>query len=101
MKNLFRVIFLSVCTLSMISLDAQALRIPGNTNFASSAGRRIGATEIENPWNAPASKVAKGNIWGTNIAWYGFQVLGLVPTVHLPGVPVQMNALPYHSPPMS
>ncbi len=76
MKNLFRVIFLSVCTLSMISLDAQALRIPGNTNFASSAGRRIGATEIEIHWNAPGVKGREGNIWGTNIAWYGFQVLG-------------------------
>jgi Protein of unknown function (DUF2911) len=55
---------------------AQALRIPQNSNFTSSAGRKIGVTEIEVKWNAPGVKGREGKIWGTDIAYFGTSVLG-------------------------
>ena len=56
--------------------SAQALQIPQNTNFACSAGRQLGATDIEIQWHSPGVKGREGKIWGTDIAPYGFTVLG-------------------------
>lgn len=61
---------------AFLSLNAQAIRIPQNNNYPSSAGRSVGATAIEVKWNSPGVKGREGNIWGTGIAWYGFSVLG-------------------------
>ena len=54
----------------------QALRIPQNSNFPSSAGRKVGVTEIEVKWNAPGVKGREGKFWGTDIAYFGTSVLG-------------------------
>jgi tetratricopeptide (TPR) repeat protein len=59
-----------------IFVQAQALKIPSSTNVSSSVGRRLGATEININWNAPGVKGREGKIWGTDIAPYGFTVLG-------------------------
>lgn len=56
--------------------STQALRIPGTANLTSSAGRKVGTTEIKIHWNAPGVKGREGKIWGTNVAYYGTQVLG-------------------------
>ena len=66
------------CLMSFTFLFAttQAIRIPQNNNYPSSAGRSVGATEIEVKWNSPGVKGREGKVWGTNIAWYGFTVLG-------------------------
>lgn len=57
--------------------QAQALRLPdGGVNLKSKAGRTVGVTDIEINWNAPGVKGREGKIWGTDIAWYGFTVLG-------------------------
>ena len=58
-------------------LDAQMLRLPdGGVNPKSMGGRRIGVTDVEINWNAPGVKKREGRIWGTDIAPYGFTVLG-------------------------
>lgn len=57
-------------------LSAQILRIPDDTNFSCSVGRRIGKTQIDINWNAPGVKGREGKIWGTNVAYYGYEVLG-------------------------
>lgn len=59
------------------SLQAQMLRLPdGNTNYKCKTGRLVGATNIDISWNAPGVKGREGKIWGTDIAWYDFKVLG-------------------------
>ena len=57
--------------------NAQMLRLPdGNTNYKCKTGRLLGATNIDINWNAPGVKGREGKIWGTDVAWYGFKVLG-------------------------
>lgn len=46
------------------------------TNPKCMAGRQIGLTEISIRWGAPGVKGREGKIWGTDIAHYGFKVLG-------------------------
>ncbi len=56
---------------------AQLLKLPdGNINYKCSASRKIGVTNMELIWNAPGVKGREGKIWGTDIAYYGFTVLG-------------------------
>lgn len=55
---------------------AQGLRIPDPTNLTCVAGRKVGTTDITIRWNAPGVKGRQGKIWGTDIAYYGFSVLG-------------------------
>ncbi len=75
MKNLY--VKLAVIALLFGQMAfSQGLRIPGNTNFPSSAGRSVGATNIEIKWNAPGVKGREGKIWGTDVAPYGYTVLG-------------------------
>lgn len=71
--TLLSIAFLLLLTLQ---LNAQSLRIPGNTNFSCNVGRKIGATDIQIKWNAPGVKGREGKIWGTDIVPYGFTVLG-------------------------
>ena len=57
--------------------NAQMLRLPdGNTNYKCKTGRLLGATNIDISWNAPGVKGREGKIWGTDVAWYDFKVLG-------------------------
>lgn len=65
-------------------VQAQAVRIPQNTNYPCMVGRRLAATDIEIHWNAPGVKGREGKIWGTDLAYYGFQVLGYGSTVESP-----------------
>jgi len=71
-------------TLALEPLHAQALRLPQNTNFPCSAGRTVGVTDINIKWNAPGVKGREGKIWGTDVAWFGFTVLGFGSDVESP-----------------
>lgn len=70
--------------LAMGEVSAQALRIPQNTNFASSVGRTVGTTNVEIKYNSPGVKGREGKIWGTDLAPYGFTVLGYGSNVQSP-----------------
>jgi tetratricopeptide (TPR) repeat protein len=63
---------------------AQALRLPDGVNLKSKAGRTVGVTDIEVIWNAPGVKGREGKIWGTDVANYGFMVLGFGSEVQSP-----------------
>jgi tetratricopeptide (TPR) repeat protein len=71
----------SICLFLMIftyaPAAAQMMRLPEtNVNYKCKTGRQLGATHIEINWNAPGVKGREGKIWGTDVAWYGFNVLG-------------------------
>jgi hypothetical protein len=72
--RLFTTLLLAV--VGTIQLYSQALRIPQNTNFVSSVGGRIGATDINIHYSSPGVKGREGKIYGTDIVPYGFTVLG-------------------------
>jgi len=58
-------------------ITAQMMRLPdGNVNLKCKAARQLGATDIAISWNAPGVKGREGKIWGTDVAYYGFSVLG-------------------------
>jgi tetratricopeptide (TPR) repeat protein len=64
---------------------AQMMRLPdGNVNYKCKAARQLGATEIAINWNAPGVKGREGKIWGTDVAPYGFNVLGFGSSVASP-----------------
>ncbi|HSN59403.1 MAG TPA: DUF2911 domain-containing protein [Ferruginibacter sp.] len=64
---------------------AQMMRMPdGNVNFKCKAARLLGATDIAITWNAPGVKGREGKIWGTDVAYYGFTVLGFGSSVASP-----------------
>ena len=64
---------------------AQMMRLPdGSVNYKCKAARRLGATEIAINWNAPGVKGREGKIWGTDVAPYGFNVLGFGSSVASP-----------------
>lgn len=83
MKNLSAKLTFIALIFSQIAM-AQAIRIPQNTNFPSSVGRSVGVTDIEIKWNAPGVKGREGKIWGTDIAPFGFTVLGYGSNVESP-----------------
>jgi hypothetical protein len=63
--------------LILVQLNGQGLRLPNSAvNLPSKAGRTVGVTEIEIRWNSPGVKGREGKIWGTEIAPYGYEVLG-------------------------
>lgn len=63
----------------------QAVSLPeGGVNLKSWAGRRVGVTDVEIRWNAPAVRGREGQIWGTPIAYYGYSVLGFGSNVESP-----------------
>ncbi len=70
-------LLISFFILSLPCASGQALQLPeSGVNHKSWAGRRIGLTDIEVRWNAPGVKGREGRIWGTDVAPYGFTVLG-------------------------
>jgi tetratricopeptide (TPR) repeat protein len=71
-------------TFQRSSIQAQGLKIPQSQNLKSSAGRTVGATDIQINWNAPGVKGREGKIWGTPVAPYGFTVLGFGSDVESP-----------------
>lgn len=79
--GLYTLILIAIST----SLTAQMMRMPdGNVNFKCKAARQLGATDIAINWNAPGIKGREGKIWGTDIAPYGFTVLGFGSSVASP-----------------
>lgn len=80
------IVFLSIffVVLTHVAM-AQLLRLPdGGVNYRSKTGRRVGVTDIEINWNAPGVKGREGKIWGTDVAPYGFTVLGFGSIVQSP-----------------
>ncbi|MGF2412667.1 DUF2911 domain-containing protein [Ferruginibacter sp.] len=64
---------------------AQMMRLPeSSVNYKCKTARQLGATDIEINWNAPGVKGREGKIWGTDIAPYGFTVLGFGSSVVSP-----------------
>jgi tetratricopeptide (TPR) repeat protein len=64
---------------------AQMMRLPeSSVNYKCKTARQLGATDIEINWNAPGVKGREGKIWGTDIAPYGFTVLGFGSSVASP-----------------
>ncbi len=83
--------FIRLMTISLVCLailpqsgNTQALRIPEGKNFTCNAGRRVGVTDIQIKWNAPGVKGREGKIWGTDVVYYGTQVLGFGSDVESP-----------------
>ncbi len=67
------------------TLQAQMMRLPeSNVNYKCQAARKLGATDIAVTWNAPGVKGREGKIWGTDVAPYGFTVLGFGSSVPSP-----------------
>ncbi|NOS56220.1 MAG: DUF2911 domain-containing protein [Cyclobacteriaceae bacterium] len=63
----------------------QQLQLPDDgVNLKRKTGTRVGMTDIEINWNAPAVRGREGAIWGTGIAPYGFTVLGFGSFVESP-----------------
>jgi tetratricopeptide (TPR) repeat protein len=87
-KSIHSISLMGVYLLFLVILPqysaAQALRIPEGKNFTCNAGRRVGVTDIQVKWNAPGVKGREGKIWGTDVAYYGFQVLGFGSDVESP-----------------
>ena len=73
MKKYFLLLLFIAC---LSAVQAQ-LKLPNtDVNYPSSVGRTLGTTEINIHYNAPGVKGREGKIWGTDIAPYGFEVLG-------------------------
>jgi len=87
-KSIYSISWMGLCLICLAILpqsgNTQALRIPEGTNFTCNAGRRVGVTDIQIKWNAPGVKGREGKIWGTNVAYYGTQVLGFGSDVESP-----------------
>lgn len=63
--------------LTSLSAWSQGLQLPNSgANLSRRAGSSIGLTDIDISWNAPGVKGREGKIWGTDVAYYGYQVLG-------------------------
>ncbi len=80
-------LWLTVILLALIHFNSlgQQLQLPDDgVNFKRKTAIRIGVTDIEINWNAPAVRGREGAIWGTNIAPYGFTVLGFGSSVASP-----------------
>lgn len=79
------IVYFLGCLLFSQASNAQALRLPdGGVNLKSKTGRTVGVTDMEINWNAPGVKGREGKIWGTDIAPYGFTVLGFGSEVESP-----------------
>jgi Protein of unknown function (DUF2911) len=73
-----------IVTLQATSI-AQLLQLPEDgVNHKIKKGTRIGVTDIEVKWNAPDVKGREGKIWGTDVAPFGFTVLGFGSSVPSP-----------------
>jgi Protein of unknown function (DUF2911) len=88
-KNIPMTTSVVICLLLLIFMYApvmaQMLQLPnGNTNYKCKMARQLGATEIAINWNAPGVKGREGKIWGTDVAPYGFNILGFGSSVASP-----------------
>ncbi len=76
MKSTLPKVQLLLCLLISPFIWSQALRIPDTVNISNNLGRKLGVTQIEVTYNAPAVRGRDGNIWGTDVVPFGFTVLG-------------------------
>jgi tetratricopeptide (TPR) repeat protein len=84
-SNAMLVICLLLFLFTYSPVTAQMMRLPdGNVNYKNKTARLLGATNIEITWNAPGVKGREGKIWGTDVAPYGFTVLGFGSYVNSP-----------------
>ncbi len=87
-KSIHSIRLMGICLICLAILpqsgNTQALRIPEGKNFTCNAGRRVGVTDIQIKWNAPGVKGREGKIWGTDVVYYGTQVLGFGSDVESP-----------------
>ena len=67
---------LILCLLMCTTLWPQALRIPDTVNLSNKVGRKLGVTQIEVNYNAPAVRGREGQIWGTSVVPFDFTTLG-------------------------
>lgn len=72
MKN----IILTLALLLPCIAFSQALRIPNDINYRSTVGRNLGPLNITVHYGSPGVKGREGKIWGTEVAPYGYNVLG-------------------------
>ena len=85
MKSINLLLAVGLLVLIHSNSVGQQLQLPDEgINFKRKTAIRIGVTEIEINWNAPAVRGREGAIWGTNIAPYGFTVLGFGSSVASP-----------------
>ena len=79
----FSLLIISMVTVKNIS--AQLITLPdAGVNYKCKTYRQIGLTEIGIKWNAPGVKGREGKIWGTDVAYYGYSVLGYGSKVQSP-----------------
>ncbi|MFY7839504.1 MAG: DUF2911 domain-containing protein [Lacibacter sp.] len=63
----------------------QRLQLPDNgENYKNKISRKLALTDIDIVYNSPGVKGREGKIWGTDIAHYGFTVLGYGSVVESP-----------------
>src|SRR6478735_171252 len=74
-------LFVAAC---LQQANSQALRIPDTTNTVCLTGRKVGVTEISIHYSSPGVKGREGKIYGTNVAWFGYEVLGFGSNVASP-----------------
>ena len=84
-RNIVFAAIFTVALFNAIPAVSQLLKLPeGGVNFKCKTGTQIGLTDIEINWNAPGVKGREGKIWGTDVAYYGFNVLGYGSKVNSP-----------------
>lgn len=70
---------------AVTNVSAQLITLPdAGVNYKCKTHRQLGLTEIGIKWNAPGVKGREGKIWGTDVAYYGYSVLGYGSTVQSP-----------------
>jgi tetratricopeptide (TPR) repeat protein len=86
LKTTTQALFIAGVVMTMhITSIAQLLQLPdGGVNHKRKTATRIGVTDIEINWNAPGVKGREGKIWGTEVAPFGFTVLGFGSSVASP-----------------
>ena len=86
LKTTTHALFITGFTFAMhMTAIGQLLQLPdGGVNHKRTTGTRVGVTDIEINWNAPGVKGREGKIWGTDVAPFGFTVLGFGSTVASP-----------------
>lgn len=85
-KSAWHYFLLPVISMFIVrNVSAQLIALPdAGVNYKCKTARQLGLTEIGIKWNAPGVKGREGKIWGTDVAYYGFSVLGYGSTVQSP-----------------
>jgi tetratricopeptide (TPR) repeat protein len=85
MKTTNFLLLIGMLILIQFNSTGQQLQLPDDgVNLKRKTGTRVGVTDIEINWNAPAVRGREGAIWGTGIAPYGFTILGFGSSVASP-----------------